>query len=74
VFALPEAMDFLYDQVTITTPYLSAVITLLTFFDALYASTSSDDLISVHKGYLSLDPISYISQLMQLFQVRSSTY
>jgi len=49
VFALPEALDFLYDQVTITTSYLSAVITLLTCFDVLHTSASSDDLISVHK-------------------------
>jgi hypothetical protein len=47
-FALPDDMAFLDDQVSIATSYLSAAITRLTCFDALHASTSSDDFISVH--------------------------
>jgi hypothetical protein len=45
-FSLPDAIVFLDDQVSLVTSYLSTVITLLTCFDSLHTSTSSDDLIS----------------------------
>jgi hypothetical protein len=47
-FTLPDAMAFLDEQVSLATSYLSAAISCLTCFDALHASTSSDDFNSAH--------------------------
>jgi hypothetical protein len=47
-FTLQDAMAFLDEQVSLATSYLSAAISCLTCFDALHASTSSDDFNSAY--------------------------
>ena len=47
-FTLPDAMAFLDEQVSLATSYLLAAISCLTCFDALHASTSSDDFNSAY--------------------------
>jgi hypothetical protein len=71
-FTLPDAMAFLDEQVSLATSYLSAAISCLTCFDALHASTSSDDFNSAHidvQVWLWLATV----YRMKLFQVWTSS-
>ena len=72
-FTFPDAMVFLDEQVSLATSYLSAAISCLTCFDALHASTSSDDFNSVHNDvqvWLWLPT----AHRMKLFQEWTSSY
>jgi predicted RNA-binding protein with PIN domain len=70
-FALPDAMAFLDEQVSLATSYLSTEISCC--FDALHASTSSDDFNSAHidvQVWLWLAT----AHRMKLFQEWTSSY